>query len=54
LDEINRTNEKLLSNALSYVNFTLKLIASGGKKKAFSPSITKEEEKTPAFVDRVV
>jgi hypothetical protein len=54
LDEFNRTNEKLLSNALSYVNFTLKLIASGGKKKAFSPSMTKEEEKAPAFVDRVV
>jgi hypothetical protein len=54
LDEINRTNEKLLTNALSYVNFSLKLIAGGGKKKAFSPSLTKEEEKAPAFVDRVV
>jgi hypothetical protein len=35
LDEINRTNEKLLTNALSYVNFSLKLIAGGGKKRFF-------------------
>lgn len=54
LDEISRTNEKLLNNALSYVNFTLKLIANGGKRKAFSPSLTKEEESKPSFVNRVV
>jgi flagellar biosynthesis/type III secretory pathway chaperone len=53
LEEINQSNEKLLNNALSYVNFTLKIIANGGKKKAFSPSATREEE-TSSFVNRIV
>jgi len=53
LDEANRTNEKLLNNALSYVNFTLKIIAGGGKKKMFYPSAPAQEEKA-SFVNRVV
>ena len=53
LEETNQTNEKLLKNALSYVNFTLKIIANGGKKKAFSPSVTLEE-KTPSIINRIV
>ncbi len=53
LEEANQSNEVLLQNALSYVNFTLKVIANGGKKKAFSPSPSKEEN-NPSFVNRVV
>lgn len=53
LDEINKGNEKLLNNALSYVNFTMKIIANGGKKNAFSPSLT-PGEKMSSFVNRVV
>ncbi|SRR5260221_13749256 len=53
LEETNQGNEKLLQNALSYVNFTLKIIANGGKKQAFSPSITMEE-KNSSIVDRTV
>lgn len=53
LEETNRSNEKLLNNALSYVNFSLKLITSGGKRKNFLPSTT-TEEKGPSFVDRVI
>ena len=53
LDEANRTNEKLLDNALSYVNFTLKIIAGGGKKKMYSPSGVTEEQKS-SFVNRIV
>lgn len=53
LDGINQGNEKLLNNALSYVNFTLKAIAKGGKKKVFSPSSTMGEQKS-SFVNRVV
>lgn len=53
LEENNRGNEKLLQNALAYVDFTLKAIASGGKKRVFSPSTTKEENLS-SFVDRIV
>ena len=53
LEEINRGNEKLLNNALSYVDFTLKLVAGGGKRKSFSPSLTKEEKKS-SFVNKIV
>ena len=54
LDEVNKTNEKLLDNALSYVNFTLRVIADGGKKRTFAPSLTTTEEKKSTFVNRVV
>jgi ParB-like chromosome segregation protein Spo0J len=53
LEEINRGNEKLLNNGLAYVDFTLKLIANGGKKKTFAPSLAKEESK-PSFVNKIV
>ena len=53
LEEANQTNERLLRNALSYVDFTLKVIANGGRKKAFSPSLTMEE-KSPSIFNRVV
>ncbi len=54
-EEINKGNEKLLKNALSYVNFTLKIIKSGGKKKSFSPVMKlASEENKPSFINRVV
>jgi flagellar biosynthesis/type III secretory pathway chaperone len=53
LEEANQRNEKLLQNALSYVNFTLKIIANGGKKQAFSPSATLEEKKS-SYINRIV
>ncbi|HJT24060.1 MAG TPA: hypothetical protein VJ873_05755, partial [bacterium] len=53
LEEINRINEKLLGNALSEVNFTLRLIRSGGKAKTLAAPPTVEEKK-PAFVNRVI
>ncbi len=55
MEETNKGNEKLLNNALSYVNFTLKIIKTGGKKKSFSPSLKlTSEENRPSFVNRVV
>ena len=53
LEETNQSNEKLLQNALAYVNFTLKVISSGGKKQAFAPSV-KTEENSSSFVNRIV
>jgi flagellar biosynthesis/type III secretory pathway chaperone len=53
LEEINGSNELLLQNALSYVNFTLKVLASGGQKKSFSPMVSEVESK-PTYVNRVV
>jgi len=53
LETVNKGNEKLLNNAMSYVNFSLKVITSGGKKQAFRPSAS-TEEKGPSLVDRVV
>ena len=53
LDEVNKVNSKLLDNALSYVNFTLKIVADGGRKKTFSKSLATEEKKS-SFVNRVV
>jgi len=55
LEDINQGNERLLKNALSYVDFTLKLVADGGKRKAFFPSATiVNEERKSSFVDKVV
>jgi hypothetical protein len=52
---INKGNEKLLNNALSYVNFTLKLIKNGGKKKSFYPSsASRSEENRPSLINRTV
>lgn len=53
LEKINKSNEKLLNNAMSYVKFTLSIIANGGKKKIFSPRLTLEE-KNSSYVNRVV
>jgi len=53
LENVNKGNEKLLNNAMSYVNFSLKVITSGGKKQAFRPSAS-TEGKGPSLVDRVV
>jgi hypothetical protein len=33
LDDVNRANEKLLENAVGYVNFTLKALSDGGRPK---------------------
>jgi hypothetical protein len=55
LEGINKGNEKLLKSALSYVNFTLKIINDGGRKKSFYPSVApKAEENRPSLVNRVV
>ncbi len=53
LEEINQINERLLGNALKDVNFTLRLIRSGGKAKTPTAPRTAEEKK-PSFVDRVI
>lgn len=53
LEEINQINEKLLGNALSEVNFTLRLIRSGGKAKTLAAPPTAEEKKS-SFVNRVI
>lgn len=53
LDGINKINEKLLNNGLSYLNFTLKLIVNGGKKKSFKPLVAPGEKKS-SFVNLVV
>jgi flagellar biosynthesis/type III secretory pathway chaperone len=54
LDQINRGNGKLLKNALSFANFTLRAVKSGGKTKTFVPDATLREENRPSFVNRVV
>ncbi len=54
LEAINRGNEKLLKNALSYVDFTLNVIADGGKRKTSYSSSSGAEEKKSTFVNRVV
>ncbi len=53
LESVNGSNEKLLNNALSYVNFTLKVLNGGNQKKAFTP-MAKEEETRSSYVNRVV
>lgn len=53
LDEVNKTNGKLLNNAVSFASFTLRLIQGSGKKSTFSPMAAREEEKS-SFVNRVV
>jgi flagellar biosynthesis/type III secretory pathway chaperone len=54
LEQANAGNEKLMGKALSYVNFTLEAIRSGGKKKSFVPSAALREENKPSFVNRVI
>ena len=55
MEEINTGNEKLLGNALSYVNFTLNIIKNGGKKKSSYPSLTPtSEENRPRLINRTV
>ncbi len=38
LDDVNRGNEKLLENAVGYVNFTLNALKDGGETKPSIPS----------------
>jgi hypothetical protein len=52
LDEVNKINGKLLNNGLSYVGFTLKVIANGGKR-IFKPLVSLGEKKS-SLVNRVV
>ena len=55
LEEMNKGNEKLLNNALSFANFTLKIVNDGGKKRSFYPNLTvAAEENRPVLVNRVV
>jgi hypothetical protein len=55
LEGINKGNEKLLKNALSYVDFTLKIINDGGKKRTAYPSAgLSTQEKKSSLVNRVV
>lgn len=53
LDELNKSNGKLLNNAVSFATFTLRLIQGSGKKTTFSPSRSPVVEK-PSFVNRTV
>ena len=55
LEEINKGNEKLLNNALSFANFTLKIVNDGGKKRSFYPNVTATVEgNKSSLVNRVV
>jgi hypothetical protein len=54
LEEVNRGNDKLLKNALSFVNFTLKAIASGGRPKKMMLNETAAQKPASSFVNRVV
>ena len=54
LEEISRGNDKLLNNALTFANFTLRVINDGGKKKNYVPKATLKEENRPQFVNRVI
>ncbi|HVM33109.1 MAG TPA: flagellar protein FlgN [bacterium] len=53
LEALNQGNEKLLKNALSYVNFTLKAIASGGRPSAAQMKAGYEKP-AASFVNRTV
>lgn len=53
LEGANKGNEKLLQNAVSYVNFSLKVLANGGKKHTTLAAVTAEKE-TPSLINRVV
>ncbi len=52
LGEANSGCEKLLNNALSFTEFTLKIIRDGGKQRSFISSALKEENKS-SFVNRI-
>ena len=54
LEEISSGNEKLLNNALTFANFTLRVINDGGKKRNFVPKATLKEENRPQFVNRII
>ena len=54
LEEINSGNDKLLKNALTYVNFTLKAIAAGGRPKKMMAAESAEQKPVSSFVNRVV
>jgi len=53
LDELNQSNGNLLHNALTFANFTLRIIDNTGKKKIYSPQGTIEEVKQ-SVVNRIV
>ena len=53
LESVNQGNDKLLKNALSYVNFTLKAISTGGRPSA-SRMNQAPEKPAPSFVNRTV
>lgn len=59
LEEINKINEKLLGNALTEVNYTLRIIhgtrgARGERKMKGLPVPQMKEESKPAFINRVI
>jgi hypothetical protein len=53
LEAVNQGNDKLLKNALSYVNFTLKAISAGGRPSAVQMNKASEKP-APSFVNRTV
>ncbi len=58
LDDVNRGNEKLLENAVNYVNFTLNALSEGGKPKStYTPASLKPAvpaQQAASMLNRVV
>ncbi|HET9869779.1 MAG TPA: flagellar protein FlgN [bacterium] len=55
LEALNQGNDKLLRNALSYVNFTLKAVRTAGRPSAARAGAEKPQtQAAPAFVNRTV
>ena len=52
LGEANQNSEKLLNNAISFNDFTLKVMQDGGKQRSFMSSAVKEDRKS-SFVNRI-
>jgi flagellar biosynthesis/type III secretory pathway chaperone len=53
MEQANQANGKLLKNALSFADFTLKVIHDGGKQRSFTASVVKEDQGS-SFMNRVV
>jgi flagellar biosynthesis/type III secretory pathway chaperone len=53
MEQANQVNEKLLRNALSFADFTLKVIRDGGRQRSFASPVAKDGQKS-SFMNRVV
>jgi hypothetical protein len=54
LESVNQGNDKLLKNALSYVNFTLKAISAGGRPSVAARMEKGTEKPASSFLNRKV